>query len=71
MSTEVYIDMKDNKITNVEVSTVIRENGVVINNKHRNVIFSVNNIWNEGVKKRNDGQNNTNWTRYNSSLYPN
>ena len=60
MSTEVYIDMKDNKITNVEVSTVIIENGVVINNKHRNVIFSVNNIWNEGVKKRNDGQNNTN-----------
>ena len=60
MSTEVYIDMKDNKITNVEVSTVIRENGVGINNKHRNVIFSVNNIWNEGVKKRNDGQNNTN-----------
>tara|TARA_R100000306_G_scaffold59357_1_gene58323 strand:+ start:1134 stop:1316 length:183 start_codon:yes stop_codon:yes gene_type:complete len=60
MTTEVYIDMKDNKITNVEVSTVIRENGVVINNKHRNVIFSVNNIWNEGVKKRNDGQNNTN-----------
>ena len=60
MTTEVYIKMKDNKITNVEVSTVIRENGVVINNKHINVIFSVNNIWNEGVKKRNDGQNNTN-----------